>query len=76
MAVMLLALRAGRSLPAGKIPGTHFYQRLSRPDGHNAAGRIRSNEKSNNLIETRTLDLPACIMPQPTTLLRVPVRSI
>jgi hypothetical protein len=24
-----------------KIPGAHFYQRLSRPQGHNAAGRIR-----------------------------------
>jgi hypothetical protein len=28
-----------------KIPGTHCYQRLSRPDGHSAAGRIRSIEK-------------------------------
>jgi hypothetical protein len=25
-----------------KIPGTHFCQRLSRPQSHNAAGRIRS----------------------------------
>jgi hypothetical protein len=25
-----------------KIPGTHFCQRLSRPQDHSAAGRIRS----------------------------------
>jgi hypothetical protein len=24
-----------------KTPGTHFCQRLSRPQGHNAAGKIR-----------------------------------
>jgi hypothetical protein len=29
-----------------KIPGTHFYQRLSRPQGHSAAGRIKSTEKN------------------------------
>jgi hypothetical protein len=35
------------------------------------AGRIRLNEKSNNLIRIRTPDLPACsIVPQPTTLPR------
>jgi hypothetical protein len=27
--------------PPRKIPGTHFCWRLSRPQGHNAAGRIR-----------------------------------
>jgi hypothetical protein len=27
-----------------KIPGTHFCQRLSRPQGHIADGRIRSTE--------------------------------
>jgi hypothetical protein len=32
-----------------KIPGTNFYQRLSRPQGHSAAGRIRSIEKSNDI---------------------------
>jgi hypothetical protein len=53
-----------------KIPGTHFYQRLSRPQGHNAAGRIRSTKKSND-IDNRTRDLPACsIVPQPTTVPR------
>jgi hypothetical protein len=34
-----------RPLPPRKIPGTHFCQRLSRPQGHNAAG---SNQ---NLIQ-------------------------
>jgi hypothetical protein len=42
-----------------EIPGTHFCQRLSRLEGHNADGRIRSIEKI-HLIGTRTRDLPAC----------------
>jgi hypothetical protein len=55
-----------------KIPGTHFCSRLSRPQGHSAAGRVRSIEKSND-IENRTRDVPACsIVPQPTTLPRAP----
>jgi hypothetical protein len=59
-------------LPPRKIPGTHFCQRLSRPQGHSAAGRIRSIETSNDLIGNRTCDLLACnIVPQPTTLPRV-----
>jgi hypothetical protein len=47
-----------------KIPGTHFCQRLSRPQGHtrSAAGRIRSIAKSNDLIKNRTRHLPACMM--------------
>jgi hypothetical protein len=54
-----------------KIPGTHFSQRMSRPQDHSAAGRIRSTEKSSELIGNRTRDLPACsIVPQPTTLPR------
>jgi hypothetical protein len=32
-----------------KIAGTHFCQRLSRPQGHSVAGRIRSVEKSSDL---------------------------
>jgi hypothetical protein len=40
-----------------KISGTHFCQRLSRPRGHNAAGRVRSVEKSNK-IGNRTRGLP------------------
>jgi hypothetical protein len=54
---------------ARKIPGTHFSQRLSRPQGHSAAERIRSIERI-HLIGNRTHDLPACsMMPQATTLL-------
>jgi hypothetical protein len=46
-----------------KIPGTYFCYRLTRPQGHCAAGWIRSIEKSGN----RTRD---DIVPQPTTLPR------
>jgi hypothetical protein len=41
-----------------KIPGTHFCWRLSRPQGHSVAGRIRSIEKCNELIGSRTRSLP------------------
>jgi hypothetical protein len=43
-----------------KIPVTHFCWRFSRLQGRSAGGRIRSIEKSNDLIEIRTRDLPAC----------------
>jgi hypothetical protein len=43
------------------------------PQGHSAAGRIRSIEKSNDLIRIRSRDLPACsIVLQPTTLPHAP----
>jgi hypothetical protein len=59
---------------ARKIPGTHFCSRLSRPQGHSAAGRIRSIEKSHDLIGNRTRDLLACcIVPQPITLPSAPI---
>jgi hypothetical protein len=40
----LSALHTGRLYPLGdtSITGTHFCQRLSRTQGHNAAGRIKS----------------------------------
>jgi hypothetical protein len=60
MAVRLSALRAGRFLPPRKIPGTQFCQRLSRPQGHSEAGRIRSIEKCDGLIGNGTRDLAAC----------------
>jgi hypothetical protein len=70
MAVRMSALRAGRSLPR-KISGTHFYYRLSLPQCHSAARRIKSTEKSSDLIWNRTRDLLACsILPQPTILQR------
>jgi hypothetical protein len=41
--------------------------------GYSASGWIRSIEKSNDVIENRTRDLPACTtVPQPSTLPRVP----
>ena len=42
------ALRAGRLYPQGNIPGTHFCQRLSQPQGHSATGRIMSTKNSND----------------------------
>jgi hypothetical protein len=76
MAVRLSALRAGRPLPPRKIPGIHFCQKLSRPKGHSTAVGIRSIKKSNDLIVTRTRDLPACtLVPQPTTLPRAPDKA-
>jgi hypothetical protein len=74
MAVRFLALYVGRSLPPRKIPGTHLCWRLSRLQGHSAAGKIRSIEKCNGLIGNATRDLPACsVVPQPTTLPGAPV---
>jgi hypothetical protein len=63
-------------LPPRKITGTHFCYCLSRSQGHNSAGRIRSIEKI-HLIGTRTHDLPACsIVPQPTTLPHTPHKVV
>jgi hypothetical protein len=61
------ALRTGRLYPPGRIPGTHFCQRLSRPQGHNATGRIKSLKISSDPIGNRNPNLPACsAVPQPT----------
>jgi len=48
------------SLLPGNILSTHFCYWLSRPPGRNAAGRIISMKNSNDTIENRTRDLPAC----------------
>jgi hypothetical protein len=54
-----------------KFPCIHFCYRLSWPQGRSAGGRIRSIEKSSDLIGNRINDLPACsVVPQPTTLPR------
>jgi hypothetical protein len=46
---------------------------LDRSPTVTGTGRIRSIEKSSELIRNRTFDLPACsIVPQPTTLPRAP----
>ena len=47
-------------LPLGNIPGTHSCYRLSRPQGHSAAGRIMSMKNFNDTIGNRTSDLPTC----------------
>jgi hypothetical protein len=74
MVMNLSTLRASRPLPLRNIPGTNFSYRLSLPEGHFAAGKIRSIEIPNNLIENRTRDLPACnIVPEVTALKRAPV---
>jgi hypothetical protein len=76
MAVRLSALRSGRPLPPpppGSFLEPFSVKRLSWPQDHSAAGRIRYIEKI-HLIGTRTRDLPACsIVPQPTTLPRAPL---
>jgi hypothetical protein len=54
-------------LPPANIHGTHFCQRLSRPQGHSAAGRIMSMKNSNDTIGNWTRDVPTCVaVPQPT----------
>ena len=59
--VRFSALRISRRYPSGNIPGTHFYQRLSRPQGPIAN------------IGNSTRDLPTCsAVPQPTAPLRAP----
>jgi hypothetical protein len=50
MAVRLSALRAGRPLSPRIFLVLIFVKSLSRPQGHSAAGRITSTEKSNDLI--------------------------
>jgi hypothetical protein len=64
----VISLKRLPSFTPRNIPGTHFCKKLSRPHNHIAAGRIKSIEKSDDLIANRTRDLPACsIVPQPTT---------
>ena len=53
--------------PQGNIPGNHFCYRLSRPQGHSAAGRFMSMNNSNYNIRNRTRNLPTCsAVPQST----------
>ena len=59
-------------LTPGDIPGTHCCYRLSPPQSHIAAGRIKSMIKSNP-IGNRTRDLPACsAVHRPTATSRAP----
>jgi hypothetical protein len=57
--VRLSALRAGRPLPPGRFL-VLISVRLSRPQGHSAAGRIGSIKKYNDIFGNRSRDLPAC----------------
>jgi hypothetical protein len=53
--------------------GTYFCSRLSKPQSHSAAERIRVAEKSDDLIRIRTRYLPACsLVPQQTMSYSVP----
>ena len=47
-------------LPPGNSLGTHFFWRLSQPQGHSAIGRIMSMKNSNDTTWNRTTDLPIC----------------
>jgi len=71
--VRLSALGTGRLYPPGNNPGTHLCQRLSRPQGHSAAGRIMSMKNANDTSGNRTRHLLACsAVSQPTELPRAP----
>jgi hypothetical protein len=53
------------------VSGTHFYQRLSKPKSLVRLEALGKLKTVNDLIGSRTRDLPACsIVPQPTTLPR------
>jgi hypothetical protein len=73
----LSALRAGRPLPTNRFLVLISIRGLSLAQDHNVAGRIRSIEKSNDLIGNQAREHPACsIVPQPTTLYRVPLYTV
>ena len=59
--VRLSALRTGCLYPPGNIPGTHFFWRLSWPQGRSAAGRTKSMKNSSDTsgIEPATFWLVA-----------------
>ena len=68
--VRLSALRTGRFLPPGNIPGSHFCLRLSRPQGHSAARRIMSMK--NSVTPSGIEPVTCSAMPQPTAPPRSP----
>jgi hypothetical protein len=47
------------SLPPRKYSGTHLWQRLTRLQGHSAAGKYMSMKNSSDIIGNRTRELPA-----------------
>jgi hypothetical protein len=47
------------------IPGTHFHEGLSRPQGHGLVGRKYITEKSSDTTENRSRDLNHYATPGP-----------
>ena len=45
-------------LPQGGLPGTHFHEGLSRPQGHGAVGRKYVTEKSSDTNGNRSRGRP------------------
>jgi len=61
-------------LPAEDTPGTHFFQKLSRPQGHSASGKIEEMKDPTDTVGNQTHAIPACIaVPQPTAQRRAPI---
>jgi hypothetical protein len=54
----VVSLTSRQPLTPGNTPGTHFCQRLSRPQDHSATERIMSLK--NFKFRNRTRDLPVC----------------
>jgi hypothetical protein len=63
--VKLFAPSTGRLYPPGHIPGTHFSYRLSRSQGHSAAGRIKSmrNKKTGRYFKNTLEKLKSKLQP-------------
>jgi hypothetical protein len=71
MAVKLLASLAGRALPPERSSGTHFSYRLSKLQGHSAAGNIGSLENCSGFTANRTRDLTtSSVVPRASTIPR------
>jgi hypothetical protein len=65
--VRLSVICTGCLYPPGNISGTHFCQRLSRPQGHKVTERIMSMKNSSATIRNQTHDLAVySAVPQPT----------
>jgi hypothetical protein len=73
MAVRLSAPYAPADLYPQEDSWYSFLSEAESTPGDTAGGRIRSIEKSNDLVGNRTRELQTCsVVPQPITLPRVP----